>query len=386
MGEVPFERVPAFYGVPLPEIRRIGSEIRMACFLNCGRQAETGDRALAVQVDHPAKLWRCHHKGCGRGGNLVSLCDYLKPGQHSDGRPRGERFKAIIADLLTMKAGETGQQHEAESPEESSAPPAREQPKRRGNVPLAESQNERARGLTTLDEKFLVDTAHMTPKAAGYFRRRPFLTPEQCRKWRMGYLPRDTGGDHAGGTMRGKIVYPMLSEDGQVLTWFGRDPEYEAKLQEWTAGGKEGKEPEKFHFVKDFQRGLELFGQNRFGEEVFREKARETGLVVVQGPNDVMALDALNVPAVGICSMSLTAAQVEKLAAAARSMKTTLTLMFDCDEAGELAMRQALVALAEHCPVRFGWSQAMHGGAFKGREPKSLTAEEWGRIAEHLRG
>jgi hypothetical protein len=40
-----------------------------------------------------------------------------------------------------------------------------------------------------------------------------FLTPEMCKRWRMGYLPRrDAGGDHAGGTMRGKIVYPMLSE------------------------------------------------------------------------------------------------------------------------------------------------------------------------------
>ena len=29
--------------------------------------------------------------------------------------------------------------------------------------------------------------------------------------------------------MRGKIVYPMLVEDGEVLTWFGRDPEYEGK-------------------------------------------------------------------------------------------------------------------------------------------------------------
>ena len=99
----------------------------------------------------------------------------------------------------------------------------------RANVPLAQSDNERARGLVNLDAKFVVDPAAMSPKAASYFRHRPFLTPEVCKRWRMGYLPRDAGGDHAGGTMRGKIVYPMLSESGEVLTWFGRDPEYEGK-------------------------------------------------------------------------------------------------------------------------------------------------------------
>ena len=146
----------------------------------------------------------------------------------------------------------------------------------------------------------------MSPKAASYFRHRPFLTPERCRQWRVGYLPRDTGGDHAGGTMRGKIVYPMLSEDGEVLTWFGRDPEYEGKHHEWIVGGKQGKEPEKYHFVKGFERGLELFGQHRLREEDCRKRVAGMGLVVVQGPNDVIALDALGVPAVGLCATTIT--------------------------------------------------------------------------------
>jgi len=101
-----------------------------------------------------------------------------------------------------------------------------------------------ARALVNLDDKFVVDAASMSPKAASYFRHRPYLTPEICRRWRVGYLPRDTGGDRAGGTMRGTIVYPLLSDDGQVLTWFGRDPEYEGKYHEWIVGGKQGNEPQ----------------------------------------------------------------------------------------------------------------------------------------------
>jgi hypothetical protein len=144
-----------------------------------------------------------------------------------------------------------------------------------------------------LDEKFVVDPAEMTPKAASYFRHRRYLTPEAARRWRMGYLPRDTGGDHAGGTMRGRIVYPLVSESGELLTWFGRDPEFEARHDEWERGGKQGREPDKYHFVKGFQRGLELFGQHRMAEENFRRQTAETGLLIVPGANDVIALEAL---------------------------------------------------------------------------------------------
>ena len=76
-------------------------------------------------------------------------------------------------------------------------------------------------------------------------------------------LPRDVGGeDRSGGTMRGKIVCPYFSENGELLTWFGRDPEYEEEHRKWEPVGKVEKEPEKFHFVKGFHRGSELFGQH----------------------------------------------------------------------------------------------------------------------------
>ena len=366
MAQVTLEQAAAYYGVALPEMQRVGSEVRMRCFLNCGRKEETGQRALAIQADHRAKIWRCFEAGCGRGGNLVSLCDLMKPGEHAEGKPRGERFKAILRDLQAMAAGVVPPESPATSVE--AAPPASKPRPRPGNIPLAQSENERARGLVNLDAKFVVDPAAMSPKAASYFRHRPFLTPEACQKWRMGYLPRDAGGDRAGGTMRGKIVYPMLSDNGEVLTWFGRDPEYEGKHHEWIVGGKQGNEPEKYHFVSGFQRGLELFGQHRLRDEEFRQRARETGLLVVPGPNDVIALEAVGAPAVGLCATAVTAEQAEKLAAFSRETGSVVTVMFDCTEEGELAARVVVVELAQRCPVRLAWSPAMHGGAFKGRK------------------
>jgi hypothetical protein len=251
-------------------------------------------------------------------------------------------------------------------------------PQERANVPLAHSDNERARALVNLDAKFIVDVAQMSPRASSYFRSRPFLSPEVCKRWRMGYLPRDTGGDHAGGTMRGKIVYPMLSESGEVLSWFGRDPEFEAKQQAWIAGGKQDREPEKFHFVKGFHRGLELFGQHRLQEEGVGEKLAGLGLIVVEGPNDVIALDVLGVPAVGLCSNTVTGEQVEKISRLAYALGGGVaTLMLDCDAEGESGARQALVEIAQSCAVRMAWSSGMYGGAFKGRQPESLSREEW---------
>ena len=386
MREVSVEQVVTYFGVPTEEIHRIGNEIRMRCVLNCGRTEETGDRAIAIQADHPAKLWRCFHAGCGRGGNLVSLVDYLLPGEHSNGRPRGARFKQAIAALLAAREGKSGGEAPVLQP---AAAPAVVEPreKRRGNLPLSASENERARGLVALDGKFVVDPAQMSPKAASYFRHRPFLTPEVCRKWRMGYLPRDAGGDRSGGTMRGRIVYPMLSEDGEVLTWFGRDPEYEGKAHEWIVGGREGKEPEKYHFVKDFRRGLELFGQHRLADAEVRSKAARVGIAVTAGPNDVIALDALGIPTLGLCAKAVTPEQAQRLDGCLRETRApALVVLLDCDEEGDQAAREILVALAEHCPVRLAWSPTMHGGRFKGRAAASLTPEEWGEMEAWLSG
>src|SRR5487761_1466366 len=377
MRELTVEQVALFYGVQLPDATRVGNETRMKCFLLCGKGHETGDRALAIQTEHPAKQWRCHQYGCGKGGNLVSMCDLLKPGTSMNGRPRAQRFKEIASDIRKMVAGVFDAPRPAEAPTVAAALP----PPPKVNVPLAWSENERARALVHLDEKFLVDPADMSPAASAYFRRRPYLTPEHCRKWRMGYLPRDTGGtDKAGGTMRGMVVYPMLNEEGEVLTWFGRDPDFERKHQQWIAANKEGREPEKFHFVKGFHRGLELFGQNgkqRLQERSYRDALRELGLIVVEGSNDVVALDAIGVPSVGLCSNMMTDAQVKKVVRWAKELAGgVVTLMLDCDAEGENGMKQALWQIAQHCRVRLAWSSEMFGGRFKGRQPESLTADE----------
>src|SRR5439155_16453171 len=124
MPRITLEQVVAFYGVTLPELRQVGSETRSRCFLACGRQCETGDRALAIQTGHEAKQWVCHQQSCGKGGNLVSLCDLLKPGANAGGRPRGQRFKEIAADLKAIVEGKTPTEGDgAPAPTQTIVPP-----------------------------------------------------------------------------------------------------------------------------------------------------------------------------------------------------------------------------------------------------------------------
>ncbi len=381
LPNISVEQAAAYYGMSLPELKRIGKETRTACFLACGKQAPTGDRALAIQTDHPGKQWHCHAYGCGKGGNLVSMCDLMKPGPNSGGKPRGDRFKEIAADLRAMAQGGSS----SASPKlEPVVAPVAAPPK--VNIPLLRSDNERARGLVDLDQKFLVDVAEMTPKASAYVRRRAFLTPEVCRKWRMGYLPRDVGGeDRSGGTMRGKIVYGYPNAEGQILTWFGRDPEFEDKHQQWESAGRKDREPEKFHFVKGFHRGLELFGVHRLREPGAAERIRELGLILVEGPNDVIRLDTLGVPALGLCSNTITREQAAKAAELAREFGTGIVTVFlDCDPEGENGMKQCLGYLAQLTPVRLAWTSKMFAGKFRGRQPESLQIDEWQEIAAFL--
>ncbi len=149
--------------------------------------AATVDRALAIRTDG-VKRWHCHEYGCGKGGNLIGLCNYLREGVPDDGQPRGARFKQILLDLKAMAGGEILKTTNAATTEQITPPPPEEPV---ANLPLKDSENERARELVTLDERFrVVPDEAMSRYGAAYQRRRPFLTADVCREERCGYLPR----------------------------------------------------------------------------------------------------------------------------------------------------------------------------------------------------
>ena len=228
----------------------------------------------------------------------------------------------------------------------------------------------------------------MNPTAAGYIRRHPALSSESMTKWRCGYLPNDGGGDKRGWSLPGSILYPVLSEHGKVLAWAGRDVQFEQKekkFQQLSAAQRSGKDPPAKHrFPKGFHRGIELFGQqaSRLQEPGYREFITQHGLIIVEGFNDVIGLDNLGVPALGIMSNRMTESQGEKIVRFAKQLGVNrVNLMFDCDEAGAEGAKEALWFCAERqLHVRLVWSLAMHESQRIGRQPESMSRSEFDEL------
>lgn len=181
-------------------------------------------------------------------------------------------------------------------------------------------------------------------------------------------------------------VYGYLDEQREPLTWFGRNLQFEQQHRDWVSGGRNGKEPAKFHFVKGFHRGLELYGQHDWNVEAVQRRIRDEigALLLVEGPNDRIALSTIGVDAFAICSNVITREQAKRTSDKARKIGVPVGVLFDNDVEGENGARTSIPLLAEYGPVQFAWSPSMFGRQFKNRQPESLSREEWQMIRDRL--
>lgn len=379
------QQVADHFGVPVDALQQTGREIRTRCFLQCGKQHETGDRALAIQSEHPAKIWKCHDYDCPvkQGGNLVSLVS-LAMGLPV--RPRGDDFKRVARLMQSLCNGDAPQPESTASASVQPKPDLPNKAEPKVNAPLAESDNERVRAIDELHRKLTVDLSRLPPAASAYVRRHGFLNEDAAARWQVGYLARDSGGDASGGTMRGKFVVAIADRDGNRVAYAGRDPDWEAKHAAWAAAGRQGKEPAKWTFPKNFFRGVEVYAQDRLRTEEVRDKLRHIGLPVTEGPLDsINTWESLDVPSVAILSNHATDEQLERIAELANDVSNgTVTLLYDCDEQGERGMDIDTVKLSKLCRVQRAWSRDMHGGTFQGKQPSELTPQDWDIIKAHL--
>jgi hypothetical protein len=365
-----------------------GRQVRLDCAFGCAGD-HAGKREISVDTSNPQKVFCCHAYGCQLRGNLLTLMHGWLTGTRPIGNKlKGEEFKRVRNVLVGNELGAplSGNQQASQTTRSSSSPIVEaKQPAALRNQPLAESDNEKARALVTLDEKFIYDAAQLPPAAASYLRRHPSLSPALLEKWRVGALPKDGGSDKRGWALRGQLLYPILSESNKLLAWVARNPHFEREEQQFNAFPPEErtkqKKPAKHRFPVDFHRGCELFGQqaSRLEEPGYREAIARHGILVVEGFNDVIGLDALGIPAVAIMSNKITTEQIAKIERWAKALaQGKVTLLFDADEPGDTGAKEALWLLAQRqLQVRLGWSRAMHGGAFADRQPESLTREEW---------
>jgi len=189
------------------------------------------------------------------------------------------------------------------------------------------------------------------------------------------YLP-----SNAKGLLRGHFVYGYPDKNGEILTWFGRNLNYEAQQKKWQTHSSTKTEPRKFKFVKGFHRGQELYGFPQFQELATKEYFKQnpqSGIVLVEGQNDAINLQTLSIPTLAICSNMITETQAIILAILANETHNThISIMFDLDKEGENGAKQTVLELAKRCCVRLAWNSEFAEGQFKRRQPESLTEEE----------
>ena len=195
-----------------------------------------------------------------------------------------------------------------------------------------------------------------------------------------------------GFSLQNRFVYTFWSEEGEVLCFPGRDPRFEQLVEEFEQTPPDKREaakrPMKHKYSKGFQRGIEFFGQQKSRLEErpeYREFLMRYGLILVEGFNDVIGLDNLDVYSEGICSNHFAEAQIPKAIRRARELAGgKVALFLDCDEAGENGTKDAVWQLMEAgLDVRIVWSLNMYGGAFVNRQPESLQQAE---LYELLKG
>lgn len=361
--QTPLDMVLSHYGLP-PTGN--GSEYRMKCvFSEACSDSQYGN--LSVKLDSAKRIYaHC----CQVKGNLLTLIHGLETRQPpAGGRLRGQEFKNAVAKLKEINGvvdsppqfhapqGERAMSRADSSPEEKRLPSERgnqddaPQEKKRTfniNVPLRRHDKEAARALADLNEDLVTDISQMSPEAAAYVRKREsWMTPELMQKWGCGWIP----GNGRSLFRKNYFVYTHRNTRGDIVSYSGRDLNFEKKWEKWIKAGKpEGKKPNKHRYVSGFKRGAELYGgiASRLDEPQLRESLEQNGLVVVEGMNDVIRLDELGICAVGLCSNKATLQQVEMLEKFARQVSDGRLVLFpDSDNEGEAGFKELLWQLSK---------------------------------------
>lgn len=356
--QTPLDLVLSHYGLP-PTGN--GSEYRMKCVFNesCS-DSQYGN--LSVKLDAAKRIYsHC----CQVKGNLLTLIHGLETRQPpAGGRLRGQEFKNAVAKLneingvvdsppqSSVPRGETDMGQGKTSPEEKRLPsergnqdgsPQKKKSPFNVNVPLRRHEKEAARALADLHEDLVTDISQMSPEAAAYVRKREsWMTPELMQKWGCGWIP----GNGRSLYRKHYFVYTHRNIRGDIVSYSGRDLNFDKKWEKWIKAGKpEGKKPNKHRYVSGFKRGAELYGgfASRLDEPHIRESLKQNGLVIVEGMNDVIRLDELGVCAVGLCSNRATEQQVALIAKFARHVSNNRVLLFpDQDDEGSSGFKELL--------------------------------------------
>lgn len=366
-----------FRGKLVPLLQESEANLRGNCGI-CEPGQEGQSRSLSIDPTHSQRRWYCHGE-CKQGGRFTELLARELGLPDATKKNFGiivKKLQAVLEGTLTLEQLE---EPKAETPLLSTL----------HNVPLPEKENETARLIdTVLPDKLTWDTARMPPVVAQRIRR--FGEAEVYSEIaRMGYLPKDTGGEKVGGSLRGLWVMEYPNEQGQNLCFLGwdhefpeKDDQYQIEQEVWqqqreraTVMGKPFKtkaprKPLAFRTVKDFHRSIELWGQHLVANPnpVMKERLAQFGVVLTLSPLDAVQLLAADIPALATCG-ELSREQALKAARFAQSHDGCgmINLLHDCTAVGESQIRQRIALLAQTAAVHLPMTQTTHQGKLQGK-------------------
>lgn len=145
------------------------------------------------------------------------------------------------------------------------------------------------------------------------------VKPETAQYFEIGYCNY--------GLFKGRIAIPIHDEKGRIVAYTGRAL---------------GNERPKYKFPKGFSKSLEVYNLHRVKDS----KAKET--VLVEGYFDVFRLYQAGYEAVALMGSSISQTQEELIL----SLNKDLTLLFDGDEAGRKATKQAIKLFRGKLPFK----------------------------------
>lgn len=358
------------------EVRRKGNEERIRNPFACEKCSGNNQ---AVSVNWKAAVFTSHCYHCSVKGRIATLLFGMKYGrQPSGGKLKGDEFKDIAVDVAQVAGA---RRPNAESPPLTETPVKasaqlesdleKEKPVgRKTNLPLHRNPDERIARLVHLSDELIRDPAAMSGRAQSYLANREYMNEEMMEKWDVGYLPANSRS-----SLRSRFVYTLRNERSEKIGYVGRDLAFDDKLRKWEDSDRTKQRPVKAKFPPGFARGEFLYGAeaSRLKSEQARHQLQQTGLVVVEGMNDVIALAAHGILSVSVCSNRIAAGQLDKLVRWSHAFAGgKLILLFDNDKEGYEGAIDSLQRLAPHSYVSLAWTPDSAAGEFRNRQPEQL--------------
>ena len=298
-----FESVLDFYAI---DFSGKGEQLTISCPFH-------REKTPSCKVNTGKKVFNCF--GCGTGGNILEfivLKEGGNPNESTDFRQAALKALEIMGDNASLS------QKSNDNPDKSS------------KTSIATKNTLSSQKSQNLDDSVskvnkVLEFA-LTPDPNHRFLKNRGLTDDQISEFGLGFQNR--------GMMKNRIVFPIHNEKNELIAYAGR----------WTDEAVPDTEM-RYKLPQGFHKSLVLYNLNR----VIKKHPETKHIVIVEGFWSTIRLHSAGVAAVSCMGTSVSMEQMDLLKEIGI---TTVTLMFDGDDAGRAGVEKLLPFLTQYFFVK----------------------------------